>query len=89
MDQRVTEFAVAEAKARFSELLGRAERGEEITVKRHGKTVARIMPPKPELSLEERMAGHERWAAWRRSGKAPTLGPNLTIRQLIDEGRKY
>jgi prevent-host-death family protein len=38
-------ITVAEAKAKFSELMKRAEAGEEITVTRHGKAVARVMPP--------------------------------------------
>lgn len=33
-----------EAKTKFSELLDRVERGEEVVVTRHGKTVARIVP---------------------------------------------
>lgn len=38
-------ISVAEAKAKFSELIKRAEAGEEILVTRHGKVVARVMPP--------------------------------------------
>jgi prevent-host-death family protein len=34
--------STAEAKAKFSELLKRAEAGEEITVTRHGKPIAVI-----------------------------------------------
>lgn len=33
-----------EAKAKFSELLQTAERGESTTITRHGKPVARIVP---------------------------------------------
>lgn len=33
-----------EAKTKFSELLDRVERGEEVVVTRHGKTVARMVP---------------------------------------------
>lgn len=35
---------VAEGKARFSELIGRAESGETVSITRRGKLVARIMP---------------------------------------------
>ena len=55
MGARVTEFAVADAKARFSELLTRAEAGEEITIKRHGSAVAKIVPVPRADSLEERL----------------------------------
>jgi len=54
-------ISIAEAKAKFSELIKRAEGGEEIIVTRHGKMVARLMPPnaKPEerSSLNGAMAG--------------------------------
>ena len=51
MDARSTEFSVADAKAHFSELLARAEAGEEITIKRHGKPVARLVPEKRKLTV--------------------------------------
>lgn len=38
------EIGSFEAKNRFSELLVRAERGEEVIVTRRGKPVARIVP---------------------------------------------
>jgi prevent-host-death family protein len=53
--------SVAEAKAKFSELVKRAEGGEEIAVTRHGKVVARLVPPvqepKERSSLNGAMAG--------------------------------
>jgi prevent-host-death family protein len=39
------DISAAEAKEKFSELLARAEAGEEIVVTRHGKAVAVIAPP--------------------------------------------
>lgn len=88
MDKRVTEFAAADAKARFSELLGRAENGEEITIRRHGKAVARLVPAKVELSVEEKRKRHAAFIAWRNE-HGPTLGPDLTIKDLINEGRRF
>jgi len=43
MDKTVGAF---EAKTHFSALLERAEKGEEITITRRGKAVARIVPLK-------------------------------------------
>jgi prevent-host-death family protein len=37
-------ISLAEAKARFSEIIRKAEAGQEIALTRHGKVVARIMP---------------------------------------------
>lgn len=39
---------LADAKAHLSELVSRAEQGEEIEIIRRGKLVARLSPPKPE-----------------------------------------
>lgn len=48
--------SVAEAKARLSALLKAAERGEEVTIARHGRPVVRLLPaaaPKQPLPLAE------------------------------------
>lgn len=87
MEMRVTEFAVAEAKARFSELLGRAEAGEEITIRRHGAPIAKLVPVAPTLNVEERRRRLHEFQEWRRK-HGPTLGPDLTVKQLIEEGRR-
>jgi len=44
MDARSRSVSLADAKARLSELVSRAEAGEEIVVTRHGQPVARIVP---------------------------------------------
>jgi prevent-host-death family protein len=88
MDARTTEFAAAEAKARFSELLDRAEAGEEITIRRHGKVVAKLSPVKQFLSVEERQKRSAEYLAWRKA-HGPRLGPGITTKELIEEGRKY
>lgn len=88
MDARATEFGAAEAKAHFSELLARAEAGETITIRRHGRVVAKLVPVKQPLSLEERMKAHDEWVEYR-DKHSITLGPDLTIKQLIEEGRRY
>ena len=43
----VTRFNIAEAKARFSELIEKAVLGEEVIVARDNKPVARIVPLRP------------------------------------------
>lgn len=88
MDARSVEFGVADAKARFSELLARAEAGETIIIRRHGRVVAKLVPARPALSPEERMQAHDEWVAYRKARNI-TLGPDLTIKQLIEEGRRF
>jgi prevent-host-death family protein len=48
---------VAEAKAKFSELIKRAEAGEEVLVTRHGKVVARLVPPTDALPEKKPLLG--------------------------------
>lgn len=40
------EMSVREAKAKFSAAIAAAERGETVTVTKHGKVVAEISPPR-------------------------------------------
>jgi len=40
------EIGASEAKNKFGQLLDWVERGEEITITRHGKEVARLVPAK-------------------------------------------
>jgi prevent-host-death family protein len=80
------QFGTFDAKNRLSELLDLVEAGEEVLITRHGKPVARLVAPEPEdAALERRLAAAERIRELR---KGITLG-DITIRELIDEGRKY
>ncbi|MDX2276449.1 MAG: type II toxin-antitoxin system prevent-host-death family antitoxin [Hyphomonadaceae bacterium] len=38
----MAEYSVAEAKAKLSELIDRAEKGEAVTITRHGKPVVEV-----------------------------------------------
>jgi prevent-host-death family protein len=88
MDARLNEFAAAEAKARFSELLDRAEAGEEIIIRRHGRVVAKLAPvgESDAEAVARRRAARLDWTAYRKAHNI-RLGDDLTVRQLIDEGR--
>ena len=49
-------YNIADAKAHFSELIARAEAGEEIEIKRRGEVIARISPakkPRGKIDMEE------------------------------------
>ncbi|HEX8654877.1 MAG TPA: type II toxin-antitoxin system prevent-host-death family antitoxin [Allosphingosinicella sp.] len=89
MDVRANEFGAADAKSRFSELLARAEAGETIVIRRHGRPVAKLVPATKQPSCpQERLKAWEEWEAYRDSHDI-TLGPDLTVKQLIEEGRRY
>ena len=47
MKDSMMEMSIREAKARFSEAIAAAERGESIAITRHGRAVAKIGPPPP------------------------------------------
>jgi prevent-host-death family protein len=42
------EISVKEARSRFSSLLDQVEDGEEVVIRRRGKEVARLVPPRGE-----------------------------------------
>jgi prevent-host-death family protein len=47
------EVGAFEAKNQLGQLLDQVERGEEITITRHGKEIARLVPAKPGFNREE------------------------------------
>lgn len=75
-----------EAKTHLSHILERVAAGEEFTITRHGKPIARLVPaegvaPKPDVRgvIEE----------LKTFSKGNKLGKGLTIRQLIEKGRRF
>lgn len=48
------QVAVSDAKAQLTELVRRAEAGEEIVLTRHGKAAVRLVPMRPALTPAER-----------------------------------
>jgi prevent-host-death family protein len=79
----MAEIGAFEAKTHLSRLLDQAERGETITITRHGKPVARLIPVAGS-SLDERRRAI---AELKQLRSRQTLG-GLTARELIDEGRR-
>jgi prevent-host-death family protein len=72
-----------EAKTHLSALLERVEQGEEITITRHGRAVARLVPAGG--SSRDRLKDTvERLKAFRRGRR---LG-DLSAKALIEEGRR-
>ncbi len=73
-----------EARTHLSQLLDEVSRGEEITITRHGVPVAILKPLNQGGSLSVK-AAIEKMKALR---KGRTLG-DLTVREMIDEGRRF
>lgn len=77
-----------EAKTHLPQLLERAARGEEFTITRHGKPVARLGPPPSRAAQPSLVQLREAVQAMKDFRKGRTLG-NLNIRELIEEGRRF
>ena len=73
-----------EAKTHLSELLEKVEGGEEFTITKHGSPIAKLVPVRKKVSVEERAAAIRRIQAL---GSRLSLG-GLKIRDLIAEGRR-
>jgi prevent-host-death family protein len=71
-----------EAKTHFSALLERASKGESITITKYGQEVAKLSPVKTLMTREEAV---EKLQVF---GKGKNLGKGVTIRDLIEEGRR-
>jgi prevent-host-death family protein len=78
------EVGTLEARNSLSALLELVEKGEEITITRHGKAVARLVPA---MSVEERRAKAREAAAalLKLRDSLPKGGPSVL--ELIEEGR--
>lgn len=72
-----------DAKTRFSELLARVEDGQEVTITRHGRPVAKLVPLNPRATPAQARDAIERWLA----GDRPRLR-GLRVKDLIAEGRR-
>lgn len=84
-------LGVYDAKARFSELIDRAEKGEEIIVTRHGRPVARVAPlaSAGDRGSDEVRALMERWRSWRAAQRETGQGASMKdILAWRDEGRR-
>ena len=49
-------ISVTDAKGQLTELVRRAEEGDEVVLTRYGKAVVRLVPMQPQLNAEERRA---------------------------------
>ncbi len=77
------EIGAFEAKNKLGTLLDLVERGEEVTITRRGKPVARLVPAAGRFDREKARRAAESIIA---NSKGVTLG-GLKIKDLINEGR--
>ncbi len=77
-----------EAKTKLAELLDKVEQGEMVTITRHGKPVARLLPMVVG-DREVRMQALIDEIVRTRKGKDRGAKPGTTIPELIKAGRRY
>jgi prevent-host-death family protein len=74
-----------EAKTHLSELVARAERGEEVVITRHNKPVAKLVPMSRAATRNKLHRRERALAALQQFEPIPVSG--LSIDELIDSGR--
>jgi prevent-host-death family protein len=80
------EVGAFEAKNKLSALLDLVEQGEEVVITRHGKAVARLVPPRTVINRDEARAAMARLRA-----RAKALKLGITLEEALawrNEGRR-
>jgi prevent-host-death family protein len=83
----MTTVGTFEAKTHLTELLGRVAKGERILITNRGQPVAMLVPPESQKPQDVATVVEEMLRA--RDEAGPTLGKRLTVRQMIEEGRRF
>jgi len=81
----MTSVGSYEARTHLPELLERVARREKLLITRHGRALAMLVTTKSIAKQDVRAAIQ----SMRELRKGVTLGPGLSIRQLIEEGRRF
>ena len=79
----MSKIGAFEAKTHFSSLLDRVANGEEITITKHGKAVARLVS----AESSEASTAESAFQKLKELRRANTLG-GISWKELRDEGRK-
>ena len=82
----MTTMGFYEARTHLSEVLDHVAKGKKVLITRRGKPAAVIGPPSKQGQRDVRQVVREMLAFRDREG--PTLGDQVTIRELIEEGRR-
>ncbi len=76
-----------QAKTHLPHLLERVEGGETFIITRHGKPIARLVPAGPTAgrpNVAETIAAMARF----QEEEGPSLGSELSVRDLMNQGRR-
>ncbi len=81
----MTSISYYEARTHFSALLDQVARGKQILITRRGRPAALLSPPPGEARRDVNQVIGEMKAL----RKGNTLGKGISIRDLIEEGRRF
>jgi prevent-host-death family protein len=81
----MTSIGFYQARTHLSQLLDQVARGKKVLITRHGKPAAVLSPPPAEESRDVRQV----IAAMKELRRGNVLGKGLSLRDLIEEGRRY
>jgi len=80
------EVGILEARNTLSALIERVERGEEVTITRHGKPVAKLVSTDSDEDRKARVRAAIEWIRANRTGNALD---GASIKDMIEEGRRF
>ncbi|MBC7282553.1 type II toxin-antitoxin system prevent-host-death family antitoxin [Hoeflea sp.] len=80
------EVGILEARNTLSALIERVERGEEVTITRHGRPVAKLVSTETD---DERKARVRAAIDWIRANRAGNSLDGASIKDMIEEGRRF
>lgn len=83
----MVEVGTFEAKTHLTQLLERVAKGERIVITRRGKPVAMLVPPEARPQTDVSAVVRDMLAF--RDQQGPKLGRGLSIRKLVEEGRRF
>jgi prevent-host-death family protein len=83
----MTTVGMFEARTHLTQLLERVARGERILITNRGRPVAILVPPEAAARGDVGAVVREMLAA--RDDGGPTLGGDLTVRRMREEGWRY
>lgn len=85
MTRPMRQIGAFEAKNRLSELLAAVENGEEVTITKHGRPVAKLVP----VNALDQARVAAAISELRRLRGQVRLDNGETVEDLVDEGRRY
>ena len=81
----MTSISYYEARTRFSELLDQVARGKTVLITRRGRPAALLTPPPDDARKDVKQVVQE----MKTLRRGNLLGKGMSIRDLIEEGRRF